>query len=604
MLASRLAAWLDARGDKALDDDGDEESVSETEAAEEGTFESKTLESAVGSLEPSCTNARPPSQGASIRRSRRRGAVRSYKGLDNSESDISGEESDTDDETESEIPKAGTPGSGGKRRSLSNDGATTTPTAQRSPLQADVKSSPTSPAVVPPSRQPAPREGKADNTATHVGPRKPPHTQETPALATDSSETEDETVDEDECGHSPQAPAEAQPGVVDAESAESAPRSTTQSEVATGNEQEEPTARASAGRGGLKRKASTRKAPPASTSPPSTSKGRKSTRKGTAINNDVEDEKLEPASKRPALAEAAPIRRTSKGRRGVVLDNNEKEEPLETARKRPAEAAVTRRTARGRRGTKAVAPDEEMADTAASPVPTQATQATPSPARTGGGQSRKRRTAAAQDPEEDTTEPAAKSSSRTKRRASTQDRQDVRVLFTGIVSKALEKDIQTLGGQIVSDVAHCDVLLTDKVRRTTKFLEALAAGKPIVDDQWLEASRASHSLAPADDHLLVDKEREATYGFSLREAVQAARKAPAFADKMFFVTKTLTSPPPGELKAMIGFAGGRIVSNARSADFIIGTDKDKKKGKEAIYSAELILTGILRQKLEPDQFQL
>jgi NAD-dependent DNA ligase len=210
----------------------------------------------------------------------------------------------------------------------------------------------------------------------------------------------------------------------------------------------------------------------------------------------------------------------------------------------------------------------------------------------------------AQDTEEDTTEPAAKTSARTKRRASVQDRQEVRVLFTGIVSKALEKDIQTLGGQVVSDVAHCDVLLTDKVRRTTKFLEALAAGKPIVDDQWLEASRASHSLAPADDHLLVDKEREATYGFSLREAVQAAREAPAFADKTFFVTKTLTSPPPGELKAMIGFAGGRIVSNARSADFVIGTDKDKKKSKEPIHSAELILTGILRQKLEPDQFQL
>lgn len=43
-----------------------------------------------------------------------------------------------------------------------------------------------------------------------------------------------------------------------------------------------------------------------------------------------------------------------------------------------------------------------------------------------------------------------------------------------------------LGGSMAKGVADMNCLVTDKVRRTVKFLCALAKGVPIVTTQWLE----------------------------------------------------------------------------------------------------------------------
>lgn len=51
-----------------------------------------------------------------------------------------------------------------------------------------------------------------------------------------------------------------------------------------------------------------------------------------------------------------------------------------------------------------------------------------------------------------------------------------------------------LGGQIVDCPKSCTVLVTDKVRRTVKFLCAVALGRPIVSPQWLTSSKTSHTF--------------------------------------------------------------------------------------------------------------
>ncbi|NXI35779.1 MDC1 protein, partial [Galbula dea] len=61
-----------------------------------------------------------------------------------------------------------------------------------------------------------------------------------------------------------------------------------------------------------------------------------------------------------------------------------------------------------------------------------------------------------------------------------------KVLFTGVVaSPGLEKTLRTLGGSLATSVFDCSHLVTDRVRRTVKFLCALARGIPIVTPQWL-----------------------------------------------------------------------------------------------------------------------
>jgi hypothetical protein len=47
------------------------------------------------------------------------------------------------------------------------------------------------------------------------------------------------------------------------------------------------------------------------------------------------------------------------------------------------------------------------------------------------------------------------------------------------------------GGTLTSDPSSCTVLVTDKVRRTVKFLCAIGRGIPIVSEQWLVACKAA-----------------------------------------------------------------------------------------------------------------
>lgn len=60
------------------------------------------------------------------------------------------------------------------------------------------------------------------------------------------------------------------------------------------------------------------------------------------------------------------------------------------------------------------------------------------------------------------------------------------VLFTGVVAApALLVALGTLGGSVAADVTSCSHLVTDRVRRTVKFLCGVARGVPIVTPQWL-----------------------------------------------------------------------------------------------------------------------
>ncbi|NXL40331.1 MDC1 protein, partial [Glaucidium brasilianum] len=61
-----------------------------------------------------------------------------------------------------------------------------------------------------------------------------------------------------------------------------------------------------------------------------------------------------------------------------------------------------------------------------------------------------------------------------------------KVLFTGVVaSPGMEVALKTLGGSMATSVFDCTHLVTDRVRRTVKFLCAVARGVPIVTPEWL-----------------------------------------------------------------------------------------------------------------------
>jgi len=60
------------------------------------------------------------------------------------------------------------------------------------------------------------------------------------------------------------------------------------------------------------------------------------------------------------------------------------------------------------------------------------------------------------------------------------------VLFTGVVDEEGQRVLESLGGGMAQGVADMNYLVTDKVRRTVKFLCAVAKGVPIVNTLWLD----------------------------------------------------------------------------------------------------------------------
>lgn len=83
-----------------------------------------------------------------------------------------------------------------------------------------------------------------------------------------------------------------------------------------------------------------------------------------------------------------------------------------------------------------------------------------------------------------------------------------KVLFTGVVDARGERTVLALGGSLASSVAEASHLVTDRIRRTVKFLCALGRGIPILSLAWLHESRKAGCFLPPDEYLVTDPEQE------------------------------------------------------------------------------------------------
>lgn len=63
------------------------------------------------------------------------------------------------------------------------------------------------------------------------------------------------------------------------------------------------------------------------------------------------------------------------------------------------------------------------------------------------------------------------------------------VLFTGVVDAQGERAVLALGGSLAGSAAEASHLVTDRIRRTVKFLCALGRGIPILSLDWLHQVR-------------------------------------------------------------------------------------------------------------------
>ncbi|KAI9564686.1 hypothetical protein GHT06_008427 [Daphnia sinensis] len=190
----------------------------------------------------------------------------------------------------------------------------------------------------------------------------------------------------------------------------------------------------------------------------------------------------------------------------------------------------------------------------------------------------------------------------------------VRVLFTVINDDGEHgKIVESLGGRVVTTFKDCSVLVTDRIRRTLKFLCCVGLGTPIVGVEWLTKCRSSRKFVDPWLHLLLDKAGEEKFNFKLSESLEVAKETPLLSGWIFHATPSVI-PKPVEMQEIVESCGGIYFEESdNSVDdnkIVISCESDRKtwpswkKKCATLVDKEAILSGVLKQVFEPDKFKL
>ncbi|XP_068521160.1 mediator of DNA damage checkpoint protein 1-like [Anas acuta] len=177
----------------------------------------------------------------------------------------------------------------------------------------------------------------------------------------------------------------------------------------------------------------------------------------------------------------------------------------------------------------------------------------------------------------------------------------------------MEVALGSLGGSMATSVFDCTHLVTDRVRRTVKFLCAVARGVPIVTPKWLhESARSGRVLAPGS-FLVRDSQQERHFGFSLSQALSRARRHPLLQGYEVHVTPSVR-PEPEQMRDIVTCSGGTFLPTMPCTygprRLVISCGEDSGcwapalSARLPLASAELLLTGLLRQRLQLQDFLL
>ncbi|XP_028102436.1 uncharacterized protein LOC114301670 [Camellia sinensis] len=203
------------------------------------------------------------------------------------------------------------------------------------------------------------------------------------------------------------------------------------------------------------------------------------------------------------------------------------------------------------------------------------------------------------------------------------DMASVRVLFSQNLDddtiKQQKKILARLGSSIVSWCSDATHFIADGFLRTRNMLEAIALGKPVVTHLWLDSCGQASCFIDEKNYILRDAKKEKEIGFSMPVSLARARQHPLLKDRRVFITPN-TKPSKELVTSMVEAVQGRIVDIIQKPEMknetipddllILSCEQDYAvctpfldKGA-AIYSSELLLNGIITQKLEFERHRL
>ncbi|CAE1237199.1 MDC1 [Acanthosepion pharaonis] len=188
-----------------------------------------------------------------------------------------------------------------------------------------------------------------------------------------------------------------------------------------------------------------------------------------------------------------------------------------------------------------------------------------------------------------------------------------KVMFTGVTDDKLQKIVTDLGGSVVTGFDSCTHLVTDKIRRTVKFLCCLARGIPIVSPSWLANCKTAKMFTDHTTHLVSDSNTEKQYKFSLKNSLQHARTGPLLENYKIHVTKSV-KPNVDQMKEIMDSCKAQFLKRMPSEEaentIVISCEEDRTLCQPAldagipIVNAEFILTGILQYSISVSKYQI
>ncbi|TMW90966.1 hypothetical protein EJD97_014985 [Solanum chilense] len=200
---------------------------------------------------------------------------------------------------------------------------------------------------------------------------------------------------------------------------------------------------------------------------------------------------------------------------------------------------------------------------------------------------------------------------------------NVRILFSQHLDpdiiKQQKKIIARLGASSASSMSDATHFMADEFVRTRNMLEAIAAGKPVVTHLWLESCGQASCLIDEKNYILRDARKEKEFGFSMPVSLARACQHPILQGYKVFITP---NTKPGKeilaslVKAVHGLAVERLCRSAMKEEVIpdnllvLSCEEDYgvcipflEKGS-TVYSSELLLNGIVTQRLDFDRYHL
>ncbi|XP_028172650.1 PAX-interacting protein 1-like isoform X2 [Ostrinia furnacalis] len=202
-----------------------------------------------------------------------------------------------------------------------------------------------------------------------------------------------------------------------------------------------------------------------------------------------------------------------------------------------------------------------------------------------------------------------------------------RVLFSAVPhhdQNRLAAIVRQLGGLVVTSAAEATHLVMERLVRTSKLVACLVSVKHLLSCEWVRDSQRQGKFADEAAHELRDEAFNSMFKCDIGEVLLSGEQRRKLFEGITFFLTPCVKPSRSALTEMIELCGGKVEKNRRSyvsiqemhtqkpfSYLVLTVPNDlhlvyyllqSEKTLNVVCSTEVVLSAIMRQKLEVEEF--